>query len=247
MFGEMSFLSTIRLEECGSGLDCQNIWYTMRKNNPLEGVIRMNINNIFCIGRNYADHAAELGNAVPERPIVFSKPTNSLVTAHGQVIPYSFDKGDIHHELEIVLYIGKNVADDSKVEDVVTKMALGVDLTLRDVQAELKKKGHPWLLAKGFKHAAVITDFWDFPGEAACVEKDFSLLRNGEVVQQGNITSMIFSFQTILDYLQAHFGLREGDIIYTGTPEGVGSIHQGETYELKWGEDVKGSFVVGKR
>lgn len=207
--------------------------------------MKMEFRNIFCIGRNYVNHAVELGNAVPDQPLVFSKPLNALVLANGEEIDYPGNKGDIHHELEVVLYIGEDVADDDfQVDKVVTKMALGIDLTLRDVQSELKKKGHPWLLAKGFKNAAIVTEFWDFPGEAACREKNFSLVRNGETVQEGNITSMIFSFHTILAHIQANFGLRNGDIIYTGTPEGVGPISNGERYELWWGEELKGSFCV---
>ncbi|MBO0991881.1 fumarylacetoacetate hydrolase family protein [Bacillus sp. SD088] len=205
----------------------------------------MEIRNIFCIGRNYVNHAVELGNAVPDQPMVFSKPVNSLVYADGQVIDYPGDRGEIHHELEIVLYIGEDIVDeDVQVDKVVTKMALGVDLTLRDVQSELKKKGHPWLLAKGFKNAAIVTDFWDFHGEEACRKKNFSLLRDGETVQEGNMTSMIFSFETILAYIQANFGLKKGDIIFTGTPEGVGPIADDEKYELRWSEERKGSFTV---
>ncbi|KRG16405.1 fumarylacetoacetate hydrolase family protein [Lederbergia galactosidilytica] len=205
----------------------------------------MEFRNIFCVGRNYADHALELGNAVPDKPLIFSKPLHSLVLANGEAIHYPGNKGAIHHELEIVLYIGEDLPDDDiQVDKVVTKMALGIDLTLRDVQSELKKKGHPWLLAKGFKNAAIVTDFWDFPGEAACKKENFSLLRDGQTVQDGNITSMIFSFQTILAYIQANFGLRKGDIIFTGTPEGVGPISNGEKYELYWGKEGKGSFRV---
>lgn len=204
----------------------------------------MKINNIFCVGRNYADHAVELGNDIPEKPLIFSKPTNSLVIADGTPIDLPANQGEIHHELEIILYVGKDVSAGDKVDDVVTKMALGIDFTLRDVQTELKKKGHPWLLAKGFKNAAAYTDFWDFPGQTACLEKDFTLLRDQKIVQTGNSASMIFSFQAIIDYLQANFSLKAGDIIYTGTPEGVGPIHHGETYALKWGEEVKGSFRV---
>ncbi|AIF43027.1 fumarylacetoacetate hydrolase family protein [Virgibacillus sp. SK37] len=207
----------------------------------------MRFSNVFCIGRNYANHAAELGNELPSMPMVFSKPTHSLVRADGKVITYPANMGDIHHELEIVLYIGKHVSEKFQVDDVVTKMALGVDLTLRDVQTDLKKKGHPWLLAKGFKNAAVVTDFWDFPGTAACADEIFSLERGGKVIQKGNIQSMIFNFHEVIDYIQKNFGLNEGDIIYTGTPEGVGPIADGEKYELKWGEKVKGSFVVKQR
>src|SRR5690606_28594146 len=97
---------------------------------------------------------------------------------------------------------------------------------------------------KGFKHAAVVTDFWDFPGEAACRETDFSLTRDGKLVQKGNISAMIFPFQTILTYLHSNFGLKKGDLVYTGTPEGVGPIANGERYELWWGHELKGGFQV---
>lgn len=206
----------------------------------------MEIKNIYCIGRNYKNHALELGNDVPNFPMVFSKPTHALVKADESVIQFPDIKGNIHHELEIVLYIGNEVKDDFKVDDVVTKMALGIDFTLRDVQTELKKKGHPWLLAKGFKNSAVITEFWDFPGVTKCKEVDFSLLCNEETVQQGNISSVIFDFQTILEYISREFGLSKGDIIYTGTPEGVSAISDKEEYILKWGNEVKGSFTVSK-
>ncbi len=204
----------------------------------------MNIKNIYCIGRNYKNHALELGNAVPEKPLVFSKPTSAVALADGSEIPFPNDRGEIHHELEIVLYIGNEVKPGFTVDEVVTKMALGVDFTLRDVQSELKKKGHPWLIAKGFRNSAIITEFWDFPGVEACKEVDFSLLKNEELVQQGNIQSVIFDFQTLLEYVHEHIGLRPGDIIFTGTPEGVGPISDKEKYVLKWGDEEKGSFIV---
>ncbi|GAB4074657.1 fumarylacetoacetate hydrolase family protein [Barrientosiimonas marina] len=205
----------------------------------------MAIRNIFCVGRNYADHATELGDTVPGEPMIFSKPTNALVHADDRTVRYPENQGAVHHELEVVLYVGKDVlSDDFAVDDVVSKMALGVDMTLRDVQEELKQEGKPWLLAKGFKNAAVVTEFWDFPGEAACREAYFKLTRDGEVVQTGNINDMIFSFHDIMTYIQAHFGLREGDIIYTGTPEGVGPVSDGETYELWWGDTLQGQFGV---
>ncbi|MFD1848803.1 fumarylacetoacetate hydrolase family protein [Oceanobacillus bengalensis] len=206
----------------------------------------MEIKNIFCIGRNYKDHALELGNDVPDTPMVFSKPTHALVKGDGSVISYPNDQGDIHHELELVLYIGNDVEEGFKVDDVVTNMALGIDFTLRDVQSVQKKKGHPWLIAKGFKNSAVITDFWDFPGVETCKETDFSLLCNEETVQHGNIQSVIFDFQTILEYIHEKFGLGKGDIIYTGTPEGVQAITDKDEYVLKWGNEVKGSFTVSK-
>ncbi|HWO77849.1 MAG TPA: fumarylacetoacetate hydrolase family protein [Bacillus sp. (in: firmicutes)] len=204
----------------------------------------MDIRNIFCIGRNYAAHAAELGNAVPESPILFSKPTHALVKANGEAVSFPSNQGEIHHELEIVLYIGKQVTDGFKADDVVTKMALGIDFTLRDLQSELKKQGYPWLRAKGFKNSAIITEFWDFPGTDACKETDFSLLKNGQRVQHGNIQLMMFDFQSILEHIHREFGLEEGDIVYTGTPEGVGSIANRDEFVLLWGNEEKGRFIV---
>lgn len=206
----------------------------------------MDIKNIYCIGRNYKKHAEELGNEVPDKPLLFSKPTSALSEANGSVITYPNDKGEIHHELEIILYVGNEVKDGFKTDDIITKMALGIDFTLRDVQSALKKKGHPWLIAKGFRNSAIRTEFWDFPGEAKCKETDFSLIRNNETVQQGNTNALIFDFQTLLEYIHQEIGLSKGDIVYTGTPEGVGPIADKEEYTLKWGEEVKGSFIVSK-
>ena len=206
----------------------------------------MEIRNIYCIGRNYKKHAVELGNDVPDQPLVFSKPTSALAAANGSVLIFPDSRGEIHHELEIVLYIGNEVKDGFTVEDIVTEMALGVDLTLRDVQSSLKKKGHPWLLAKGFRNAAIVTDFWNFPGVEQLKDVEFSLLRSKKTVQSGNIKSVIFDFQTLLEYIHTEIGLRKGDVIYTGTPEGVGPIKDEEEYILKWGNEVKGSFIVSK-
>lgn len=212
----------------------------------MEWGYRMDIRNIFCVGRNYAAHAAELENEVPEEPILFLKPTNAITWANGREIVLPKTKGSIHHELEIVLYIGKNVEGSFSVNDVVTKMSLGIDFTLRDVQGKLKSKGYPWLLAKGFKNSAVLTPFWTFPGIKECERTDFSLMKNGQTVQKGNIKSLIFDFQTLLEYIQQHFGLKKGDIIYTGTPEGVGPVEHGDMLTLHWGDVEKGSIKIKK-
>ncbi len=203
------------------------------------------VNNIYCIGRNYAKHAYELGNEIPEEMILFSKPTHALIYTEGQAISLPKGLGDIHHELEIVLRINRDVKKGDKVEEVVSEMALGLDLTLRDVQSKLKKKGRPWLRAKGFKHSAVVTPFWSFPGTEQCAEIDFSLVKNGELVQKGNIKNMLFSFQAMLDECTEYFGLGEGDLIYTGTPEGVGPLIEGDECILYWGSEEKGRFIVG--
>lgn len=205
----------------------------------------MKVNNIYCIGRNYAKHAYELGNEIPEEMILFSKPTHALVFTEGQTISLPKGKGDIHHELEIVLRINTNVQKGDQVDDVVSEMSLGVDLTLRDVQSALKEKGRPWLRAKGFKNSAVSTPFWAFEGTENCEQVDFSLVKNGKVVQKGNIKNMLYNFQAMIDECTEWFGLDEGDLIYTGTPEGVGPLAQGDECVLYWGKEEKGRFIVG--
>jgi len=204
----------------------------------------MNIKNIFCIERNYENHAKELRNETPKTPIVFLKPTYSLANISNNTLKLPLNQGIIHYEIEIVLYIGKKVPNLFQVDDIVTKMALGVDFTLRDVQTDLKNKGYPWLLAKGFRNSAAVTEFWDFPGVTEAEKTDFFLVKNNTIVQEGLGKSMIFNFQNVLEYINKNFGLQEGDIIFTGTPEGVGSISAKDQYILKWGSEIKGSFII---
>ncbi|WP_100371859.1 fumarylacetoacetate hydrolase family protein [Bacillus sp. FJAT-45037] len=202
------------------------------------------VKNILCIGRNYAKHAVELGNEVPDTPILFSKPTHSLTMARGEEVTFPSDRGEIHHELEIILHIDRDVQKGDRVEDVVSEISLGIDFTLRDLQLELKGKGQPWLRAKGFKNAAITTKTFPFPGAEACKEIPFSLMKNGEVVQEGATKDMMFDFQAIIEECQDVFGLGYGDLIYTGTPEGVGPIQHGDVLEFYWGGECVGNFTV---
>ncbi|MGV3489457.1 MAG: fumarylacetoacetate hydrolase family protein [Tuberibacillus sp.] len=203
-----------------------------------------NIRNIFCVGRNYAEHAKELNNEVPTSPFLFSKPTHALIQADGQVIHMPKDSGSIHYEAEMVIHISKPYEKGIRVDEIVDKMALGIDFTLRDVQSELKKKGLPWLRAKGFKNSAVLTEFIEFPGFEELKSTDFVLLKNDEEVQRGNINDMIFDMQSLIDFTAEHFGLDQGDVIYTGTPSGVGPASSGDRFALKWGNDVLGTFSI---
>jgi len=207
----------------------------------------MQIQNIFCVGRNYRLHAAELGNDVPTSPMIFSKPTHSLVEAAGQVIPLPGTKGEVHFEAELVLHIARPFEPGVTLEQMVDKIALGIDWTLRDVQSNLKKKGHPWLLAKGFPNSAVVTPFRPFPGVEALEQTPFSLLKNGETVQSGKLSEAIFDAMTILSFISENFGLKAGDIVYTGTPAGVGPARDNDRFELRWGEENWGSFTVQLR
>lgn len=202
------------------------------------------IRNIYCVGRNYALHAKELNNAVPGSPMFFSKPTHAAVTAVGQTITLPGDQGSVHYEAEWVIRIGKAYSSGMHADDLIDGMALGVDFTLRDVQTALKKKGYPWLAAKGFLHSAVLTPFTDFPGLAESAQTDFSLEINGLNVQRGNIGQMIFDPQTLIDFCGTQYGLSEGDILFTGTPAGVGKVKSGDAFCLRWGKDVLGTFKI---
>lgn len=202
------------------------------------------VRNIYCVGRNYRAHAAELGNDVPDQPMVFTKPTHALAPLNGGELTLPGDQGEIHYEAELVLHIAKPYTEGIRVDEIVDKYALGIDFTLRDVQNVIKKKGQPWLPAKGFLKSAPISTFRPFPGASKLAEANFQLRQNGQVVQNGNISNMIFDLQTIIDYIAKHYGLGAGDIIYTGTPEGVGPVHQGDRLELIWGEEVFGAVTI---
>ncbi|WP_240633344.1 fumarylacetoacetate hydrolase family protein [Paenibacillus montanisoli] len=190
------------------------------------------IRNIYCVGRNYALHAKELGNEVPEEPIIFSKPTHALHPAVGKLeLPGSI--GDIHFELEVVVRIGTSYRPGMKAAELVDGIALGIDLTARDVQSQLKEKRQPWLLSKGFVGSAVLGPFVPFTGMEDFTQLTFSLLKNEEKVQEGCPKDMIFSLQQLIDFIGTRLGLGAGDVIYTGTPAGVGPLADGDTLELR--------------
>ena len=202
------------------------------------------IQNIYCVGRNYRLHAAELGNDVPTKPMIFDKPTHALAQAAGNEIELPGTRGELHYEAELVIHIARPYEAGVTLEQMVDKIALGIDFTLRDVQSDLKKAGHPWLLAKGFRNSAILTPFHPFPGVDALQNTDFSLLKNGEQVQRGKISDVIFDLMTIIAYISDNFGLDQGDIIYTGTPAGVGPIADGDVMTLVWGEESWGQFTA---
>ncbi|MEK5641375.1 MULTISPECIES: fumarylacetoacetate hydrolase family protein [Paenibacillus] len=203
------------------------------------------IRNVYCVGRNYKLHAAELGNEVPTEPMIFMKPSHAVVPLDDAVLALPKDQGEVHYEGEIVIRIARDYEPGAVVDDLVDQMALGIDFTLRDVQSVIKKKGHPWTAAKGFKNSAPITGFIPFPGTGSVTEKDFTVLKNNEEVQRGNARDMIFSLQEIVDYIGARYGLGEGDVIFTGTPAGVGPASEGDTFALGWGEEQLGSCRIG--
>lgn len=205
------------------------------------------IGNIYCVGRNYKLHAEELGNDVPTKPMIFGKPTHALAETAGGEIVLPGTLGELHYETELIIHIARSYEPGVTLDEMVDEIALGIDFTLRDVQSELKKKGHPWLLAKGFKNSAILTPFHAFPGLDECLKTDFTLLKNGEQAQRGNIRNVIFDLMTLIQYISEHFGLEKGDIIYTGTPEGVGPVADGDVLTFLWGDQKWGEFTARLR
>ena len=185
---------------------------------------------IICIGRNYAEHAKELGNEIPESPVIFMKPDTAVLKGSDFYIPEFSD--DVHYELEVVLKISKGgkYILEKNADKHYEEIGLGIDFTARDLQSKLKKKGLPWELAKGFDGSAVLSDF--FSKEDFNLENlNFSLLKNKEKVQDRNTSMMIFSAEKIIAFVSQYFTLKVGDLIFTGTPKGVGKIEENDILE----------------
>lgn len=188
------------------------------------------INNIYCVGRNYIEHAHELGNIVEDEPVIFSKPNSSLILGDKIYLP-DFSK-EIHFETEIVLRVSKDtfMVDEIEAEECYDTVAVGLDLTARDLQTKLKEKKLPWLLSKGFKGAAYVSDF--ISKEKINNPITFEMKLNGKTRQLGNTKNMIFSFGKIISFLSYYIQLKSDDIIYTGTPKGVGKLSPFDRIEL---------------
>ena len=191
--------------------------------------------NIFCIGRNYIEHAHELNNPVPEAPLVFFKPTGTLLH-EGSQIPLPVYSEDVHHEAELVLFINKDAEGLTKENalNFIGAIGLGLDLTARDIQSIEKSKGHPWSRSKGFKGAAPISKFIPFSEASMPLGQiRFSLDVNGERRQTGHLSELIFDIPTLLEHLNSIYGLQKGDLVFTGTPKGVAKMKTGDEMSLK--------------
>lgn len=196
------------------------------------------IRNIYCIGRNYHAHAAELNSKVQKQPFFFQKSLPSLNASNKFTIPKN---REIHHELEVVILIGKNGEEIpiTKTDDYILGYGLGLDLTDREYQNQLKRDQLPWLLSKSFQGSAIVSCF---QGEK--ISEDFWLKINGSIRQKGNINQMIFSISEQIRFLSGMLPLLEGDLIFTGTPSGVGLIQNGDDLELGYGEKTIHSLTV---
>lgn len=184
---------------------------------------------IFAIGRNYAEHIRELNNERPDEPVIFTKPDTALLRNNAPFYYPDFSS-DIHYEAELVLRIckdGKNI-DEKFAPKYYDAIGVGIDFTARDLQQKAKEKGLPWDIAKGFNGSAPISDKFIPVGEFKNVKDiNFSLQVDGVVKQQGNTSFMLFDFNYIISYLSKFFTLRTGDLIFTGTPKGVGPVTVG--------------------
>jgi 2-keto-4-pentenoate hydratase/2-oxohepta-3-ene-1,7-dioic acid hydratase in catechol pathway len=194
---------------------------------------------IICIGRNYVKHIEELQNERPSEPVVFLKPDSAiLLKQHPFVIP-EFSE-DIHHEVELLVKINKvgKYIEPKFAHNYYDEIGLGIDFTARDLQAKLKEKGLPWEKAKAFDGSAVIGDFLSKNSFNSLESINFELVSNGKVVQKGNSSHMLWKIDELISHVSQYFTLKIGDIIFTGTPEGVAAVKP---------NDILEGFIENKR
>ncbi|UCH65049.1 MAG: fumarylacetoacetate hydrolase family protein [Ignavibacterium sp.] len=187
------------------------------------------IGKIVCVGRNYAEHTIELGNEIPEKPVVFIKPASAVIYS-GDTIKYPTFSDEMHHEVELVLLIGENVKDvsESVAEKSIIGYGVGLDMTLRDIQSTLKSKGHPWTIAKCFDTSAVLSDFIMKDDINLSLDEEIYLNVNDEVRQKDKLNKMILKPVELVQYLSSLMTLEKGDLVFTGTPKGVGKVNKGD-------------------
>lgn len=188
---------------------------------------------IICIGRNYADHARELNNQIPSEPVVFMKPDSAILPKGNAFFIPDFSE-NVQHELEIVIRInrlGKHI-EERFAHRYYDEFTLGLDFTARDLQSKLKEKGLPWEKAKAFDGSAFLGP-WQKTSEFDLNNLNFSLLRNGELVQNGQAQDMLFSIDRLIAEVSKYFTLKIGDLIFTGTPAGVGAVQTNDLLELQ--------------
>ncbi len=187
------------------------------------------VGKIVCVGRNYVKHAEELGNETPEFPLIFLKPS-SVLAFSGEAVVHPDYSSELHYEAELVLLIKNRVKNAvlAEASEAIGGYGVGLDMTLRDVQNELKKKGHPWTLAKCFDSSAVVSDFISTEDYSLTLEETIKLYLNGEPRQNEKLKKMIFKPAEIVKYISSKMTLEPGDLIFTGTPAGVGKTVRGD-------------------
>ncbi|MBU3714385.1 MAG: fumarylacetoacetate hydrolase family protein [Ferruginibacter sp.] len=187
---------------------------------------------IICIGRNYAEHAKELGNEIPDEPVIFMKPKSAVLQPNNPFYYPEFTN-ELHYECELVLRVSKNgrYIQERNAGNYYNAITVGIDFTARDIQENCKKKGLPWEKAKSFDNSAVVGKWVDLTPEINKKNISFHFNKNGETVQKGNSENMIFSFNSIIAHVSKYFSINIGDLIFTGTPAGVGETIVGDKLE----------------
>ena len=187
---------------------------------------------IICIGRNYIDHIKELSNQKPKNPVVFLKPDSAVIAKNQNFIIPSFSN-EIHHEVELVIKInkvGKHI-DKSFSHKYYDEIGLGIDFTARDIQSNLKEKGHPWEKSKAFDNSCMVGNFLKKEKLEDISKMEFSLKKNNEIVQSGCSNDMLWKIDELISYVSQYFTLKIGDLIFTGTPSGVSKVESGDILE----------------
>ena len=202
---------------------------------------------IICLGRNYESHAREMGSEPPERPILFLKPPSAIIHDGESVILPQFSR-ELHHEVEMVVAIGKRGKEITvaAASGYISGFGVGLDMTLRDLQSEAKKKGLPWSVAKGFDTSAPVSEFVNAREVGDPGNLGIQLAVNGQLRQSSNTRKMIFSVQEIIAFVSSTFTLEEGDLIFTGTPEGVGRVDPGDVMEASLESVAQLRVTVGR-
>lgn len=208
------------------------MWVSLRRGPHVSQ--ELSVSSVYCIGLNYADHAAEMQSQRPDEPVVFLKPAASLV-AGGGTVAHPVISTEMHHEVELVVLVGQDapLLTLANAHEAILGYGIGLDMTLRDRQQQAKAKGQPWAVAKGFAQSAPVSAFIpaeQIPDPGAL---GLQLLVNGQTRQQGSAGQMLFSVHELLVYLSSIFSLRRGDLIFTGTPAGVGPVKRGDQLQAR--------------
>lgn len=200
---------------------------------------------IICVGRNYADHARELKNQIPDEPVLFMKPDTALLSQNQDFYLPSFSQ-EVHYETEIVVRIdkmGKHIAEKF-ASKYYSQISVGLDFTARDLQSNLKDRGLPWEKAKAFDGSAYVGQFINKSEFPSLSELSFSLIRNGTVAQRGQTKDMLFGIDQLISTVSQYFTLKTGDLIYTGTPAGVAALESGDYLQLYLVDKLLGEVSV---
>ena len=194
------------------------------------------VHRIYCVGRNYAEHAKEMGGSGREAPFFFMKPADAVLPVRSGAagaMPYPAGTKNLHHEIELVVAIGKpgSAIPLAQASEHIWGYAIGLDMTRRDLQAEAKQHGRPWCTAKGFDFSAPVSEIYRCADTPLLPDADISLSVNGSIRQQGKLDQMIWSIPEIISELSRYYHLQAGDLIFTGTPAGVAAVERGDMLE----------------